>query len=81
MYLDLDLAWKEHISHLIVESDSKILIDVIMDNYKFSRTIPTLVRHIRNMFALDCHIKICHTWRKDNRCADWLANLVFLLIL
>jgi hypothetical protein len=81
MYLDLDLAWKEHISHLIVESDSKILIDVIMDNYKFSGTIPTLVWHIRNMLALDCHIKICHTWRKDNRCADWLANLVFLLIL
>jgi hypothetical protein len=26
MYLGLDLTWKEHISHLIVESDSKILI-------------------------------------------------------
>jgi hypothetical protein len=26
------------------------------------------------MLALDCHIQICHTWRKDNRCADWLAN-------
>jgi hypothetical protein len=53
MYLNLDLAFKEHISHLIVDSDSKILIDMIMDNYKFSGTAPTLVRCILNMLALD----------------------------
>jgi hypothetical protein len=40
MYLGLNFTWKEHISHLIVESDSKILIDMIMDYYKFSGTIP-----------------------------------------
>ncbi|MCI03243.1 ribonuclease H protein [Trifolium medium] len=52
MYIDLDLECKEHICHLIVESDSKILIDMIMDN-KFNGTLPTLVWRVRNMLALD----------------------------
>jgi ribonuclease HI len=74
MYLGLDMAWKERIPQLIVESDSKILIDIVTNNYKFSGVVPTLVQRIRNLLALDWRVQFRHTWREDNRCADWLAN-------
>ncbi|MCH88942.1 ribonuclease H protein [Trifolium medium] len=74
MYLGLDMAWKERIPQLIVESDSKVLIDMITDNCKFNGVVPTLVRRIRNLLALNWHVQFCHTWREGNRCADWLAN-------
>jgi hypothetical protein len=47
---------------------------MIMDNYKFSGTAPTLVRRILNMLALDWHVQIRHTWREGNHFADRLVN-------
>ncbi|PNY15883.1 ribonuclease H, partial [Trifolium pratense] len=64
MYLGLDMAWRERIPQLIVESDSKILIDMIMDNCKFNGAVPTLVRRIQNLLALNWRVKFCHTWRE-----------------
>jgi poly(A) polymerase Pap1 len=49
MYLGLDMTWREHITHLIVESDLKVLVDLINDNCKFSGTISTLARSIRKL--------------------------------
>lgn len=46
------MAWRENITHLIVESDSKILVDMITDNCKFSGTIHMLVRRIRKLLNL-----------------------------
>jgi len=74
MYLGLDMVWRDHIPQLIVESDSKTLIDMVTGNCKFSGGIPTLVRRIRNLLALDWHVQFRHTWREGNRCADWLAT-------
>jgi ribonuclease HI len=53
MYLCLDMAWKERIPQLIVESDSKILINIVTGNYKFSGVVPTLVQRVRNLLTLD----------------------------
>jgi hypothetical protein len=50
MYFGLDMAWKKHIPQLIVESDSKNLID-ITDNYKFSGVVPTLVQRIQTLLV------------------------------
>lgn len=36
LYLGIEMAWREHFDHLIVESDSKILIDMISDKFKFN---------------------------------------------
>jgi hypothetical protein len=69
MYFGLDMAWKEYIPQLIVESDSKILID-ITDNYKFSGVVPTLVQRIRTLLVLDWRVQFCYIWRKGNHCAD-----------
>jgi ribonuclease HI len=75
LYLGLDMAWREHYSHLIVESDSKILIDMISDNFKFNGNIPVLVHRIRKLLKMSWNVQLNHTWREGNRSADWLANL------
>nr|ABD32321.2 Ribonuclease H [Medicago truncatula] len=75
LYLGLDMAWREHYSHLIVESDSKILIDMISDNFKFNGNIPVLVYRIRKLLKTSWNVQLNHTWREGNRSADWLANL------
>jgi len=53
MYLGLDMVWREQIPQLIVGSDSKTLIDMVIGSCNFSGAIPMLVRRIRNLLALD----------------------------
>ena len=53
MYLGLKMAWQEHILQLIVGSETKILIDMVTENCKFSGSVPILVQHIRKLLALD----------------------------
>jgi len=74
MYLGLDFAWRENTTHLIVESDSKILVDMITENCNFGGTTPTLVKRIQQLLSLSWTVKIIHTWREGNISADWLAN-------
>jgi len=38
MYLGLDMAWRDT-THLIVDNDSKILVDMITENCNFSGTV------------------------------------------
>jgi len=74
MYLGLDLAWRENTIHLIVESNSKILVDMITGNCSFGGTTPTLVKRIRQLLSLSWTVKITHIWCVGNISADWLAN-------
>jgi ribonuclease HI len=53
MYLGLDLARREVIMHLHVESDSKVLIDMVTKKINFKGNMPTLVRCIRQLLDLD----------------------------
>lgn len=49
LYLALEMAWREHFSHLIVESGSKNLVYMTSDNFKFNGNISTLVHCIRQL--------------------------------
>jgi len=69
------MAWREHYSHLTVESDSKILIDMIFDNFKFNGNIPVLVHRIQKLLKMSWSVQLNHIWREGNMSADWLANL------
>ena len=53
MYLGLELAWRDDISQLCVESDSKLLIDMIKNNCKMNGTTPVLIWRIQNI--LNCN--------------------------
>jgi hypothetical protein len=73
---------EEHISHLIVENDSNILIDMIMDNYKFSGMVPGLVWRICSMCWLWIGIsKFVTLEEKETVVPIGLPSLAFLLIL
>lgn len=68
--LGLELAWSDGISHLYVESDSKLLIDMVTNNCKTNGTTPSLIWRIINILGVEVH----HTWREDNKIAYWLVN-------
>jgi ribonuclease HI len=79
MYLGLDLAHQQGIRKLHVESDSKVLIDMVTKKKNFNGNIPTLVRRIRQLLQLNWQVHLSHTWREGNRSADWLANFSYTL--
>jgi ribonuclease HI len=74
LYSGLELAWQVGVSHLCVEGDSKLLIDMVTNNCKTNGTTPSLMRRIRNLLDRSWHVEIHHTWWEGNRSADWLAN-------
>jgi ribonuclease HI len=74
VYLELEMAWRDHIPQLIVESDSKLLIDMITYKCNLGGTIPILMKRIHNLLSLDWQVQVVHTLPEGNRSADWLAN-------
>ncbi|GAU10638.1 hypothetical protein TSUD_421140, partial [Trifolium subterraneum] len=74
MYTGMQMARRQGFTHIIVESDSKLLIDMVTGSCKLNGKTPILVRRIRDFANLQWHITFKHTWREGNRCADWLAN-------
>lgn len=70
LYSGLELAWQVGVSHLCVEGDSKLLIDMVTNNCKTNGTTPSLMRRIRNLFDRSWHVEIHHNWREGNRSAD-----------
>ncbi|MCH79341.1 ribonuclease H protein, partial [Trifolium medium] len=70
MYIEMDLARRRGITHIQVESDSKVLVDMVTGNCKVNGRIPTLIKRVRALKNLDWHIQINHIWREGNRPAD-----------
>ncbi|GAU49093.1 hypothetical protein TSUD_137780 [Trifolium subterraneum] len=79
MYVGMNLAWSQRITHLHVESDSKVLIDMVTERIKLNGSTPTLVVRIRNLLALSWQVILSHTWHEGNRSTDWLANFSYSL--
>ena len=74
MYLGLVLALRDSISQHCVESESKLLIDMITNNCKMNGTTPVLIRRIQNILNRNWRIQVHHTLREGSRSADWLGN-------
>lgn len=53
MYLGLDMIWREGVSHLIIQSDLKVLVDMITNKCKTNGNIPTLIQRIQNFLRRD----------------------------
>jgi hypothetical protein len=64
MYLGMYLAWRQGITHLRVESDCKVLIDMMADRVKLNERTPILVLRIRHLLALSWQVILSHTWRE-----------------
>ncbi|CAJ2657953.1 unnamed protein product [Trifolium pratense] len=74
MYTGMEMARRQGYTHLIVESDSKLLIDMVTGRCKLNGKAPILVNRIQDLSNLQWHVMFKHTWREGNRCADWLAS-------
>ncbi|CAJ2669285.1 unnamed protein product [Trifolium pratense] len=79
MYIGMNLARRQGITHLQVESDSKMLVDMVTGNCNVNGNIPTLIKRIRDLKNMNWHVQFNHTWREGNRSADWLANFSLTL--
>ena len=55
--------------------DSQVVVNTISFAKGGSPTGRTLVQNIRRLLELDWEVKICHSYREANYCADALANL------
>ncbi|PNX73568.1 receptor-like kinase, partial [Trifolium pratense] len=64
------LSRRHEITHLQMESDSKVLVDMVTRNCKLNGRIPTLIKHIHALKNLDWHVEINHSCREGNRPAD-----------
>jgi hypothetical protein len=62
MYLGLDMTLRENITQFIVQSDLKILVDLIMTVASLiGLFLATLVRHIHKFLSLSWTIQVNHT--------------------
>lgn len=74
IYARTELAQRRGVTHLIVESDSKLLIDMVIGRCNLSGAIPILIRRIEELLNMNWQFSLKHMWREDNRSIDWLAN-------
>ncbi|CAJ2642253.1 unnamed protein product [Trifolium pratense] len=74
MYAGMELARRKGITHLIVESDSKLLIDMVTGRCNLNGATPIMIRRIQELINMNWQTQFQHTWREGNRSADWLAN-------
>ncbi|GAU30478.1 hypothetical protein TSUD_18580 [Trifolium subterraneum] len=72
-------ARRQGITHLQVESDSKVLVDMVTKQCNVNGNIPTLIKCIHDLKNMNWHVQFNHTWREGNRSADWLANFSLTL--
>ncbi|PNY16915.1 ribonuclease H [Trifolium pratense] len=56
MYTRMNMAQRQSFTHLIVESDFKLMIDMVAGNYKLNINISTLIRRIRELIPT-CNVK------------------------
>ncbi|PNX90713.1 ribonuclease H, partial [Trifolium pratense] len=57
MHEGLKIVRRQSFSHLIVESDSKLLVDMVTNNCKINGATPILIRRIRDLINLSWHVQ------------------------
>jgi len=61
MYIGMDMAQRQRITHLQVESDSSLLVDMVTWKCNINGNIPTLIQRIRDLKNMSWHVHINHT--------------------
>ena len=70
------LAWNRGFRKVILESDSQNLISNLnlADKKKRENVVLSLFLRCIEILNRDWQVLLCHTLRKENKVADWLAN-------
>ncbi|MCI38130.1 ribonuclease H protein, partial [Trifolium medium] len=71
----LRLAREQGITKLKVQADSRVVVQTLNSSNTGSTVGWRLIWEIRQLLALDWEIRIFHTYREANACADALASM------
>jgi ribonuclease HI len=75
IYDGLCLARNMGVTKVQAHVDSKVVVQTLNSTNGGSVVGWRLVQEIRRLMALDWEIKVCHSYREANVCADALANM------
>lgn len=67
MYEGLEIARTKYIFRLIMESDSKLIMNMVVGNFKIKGVTPVLIRRIHNLLNLPWLVQINHTLCEGNQ--------------
>jgi ribonuclease HI len=71
----LKYAWNLGFRLVELHIDSQVVVKIIQEDGTTSSSCWSLVRRIRQFLERDWEIKIQHSYREANKCADLLANI------
>ncbi|KAL9460437.1 hypothetical protein AB3S75_003611 [Citrus x aurantiifolia] len=74
LFYGIDLAWKLGVRNLLVEVDSKCIIDLLANTSNSPNSSLAVIQSIRRLLNRDRHVCINHIYREANFAADFLAN-------
>jgi ribonuclease HI len=75
VYHGLTLAWELDIKDLWCYSDSKIVIKLLSDHVNDWHCYAAIIYNIKDLLARDWRVRVMHTLREGNACADYLAKI------
>ena len=75
MIIGLRVAWDTGCRNLIVESDSKDLVDLIQRDISAAHRDANLIEQVKCLLANEWVVEICHISRNKNKAADIMAKL------
>jgi ribonuclease HI len=71
----LRYAYRLGFKQIELNIDSEAVVRVIKNGTSNSAMGSSLLKHIKNLLAMDWIVEISHTYREANKCADVLANI------
>ncbi|KAL6579508.1 hypothetical protein OROMI_009724 [Orobanche minor] len=71
----LELAGRKRLSKVVIESDSEVIIKLIMSRNTSDHPLHNLLEDCRALMRRPWELELKHTKRGGNRCADFLAKL------
>jgi L1 cell adhesion molecule like protein len=73
----LRLAWRLGFRRVELGSDSLSGIKRLSGEESNISEGWSMLKHIRRLLQMEWDVKVCHTYREANRCADALAHIEF----
>ncbi|KAL4391339.1 hypothetical protein AHAS_Ahas03G0235200 [Arachis hypogaea] len=70
----LQTIWELGCRRVILESDSKAVIDSIVRRNGKSSHLNSFIRNIKLWLSKDWQVRIRHVFREGNKATDWLAR-------
>ena len=76
IYVGLQLTWEKRFRKIILETNSKVVVEIINGDIVGVDRNYNLVMQIKDMLGRDWEVRLFHVYKEINCVADWLANFV-----